>query len=259
MILDTNGNIFGGFSPVKWESSKRHLLRGSERVCKADPSLESFLFSLKSPHAKSPRKFMLDPKHEDEAIVCDSGWGPHFIDMYVSDRSNLTTNSRAFLGDHYINDTTQDGRTIFTGSENFQVQEIEVFEITSMKRDVLPMEDVLMYDAGFELIRRVAASHHSAEMPEFARAILEYRRMRNTGQRRAVAEELWNMYVKDGAPKQCNFSSDMRANIEEYKDGAPPYLFNKAYHELVKLMTTSFVGELEKSAIYNLILAQCIH
>jgi hypothetical protein len=43
VILDTDGNIFGGFTPVKWESSKN----GKD---KADPSQKSFLFTLKNPH-----------------------------------------------------------------------------------------------------------------------------------------------------------------------------------------------------------------
>jgi hypothetical protein len=38
LIEDTKGNIFGGFTPVKWESPN-----GDK--CKADPSLKSFLFT----------------------------------------------------------------------------------------------------------------------------------------------------------------------------------------------------------------------
>jgi hypothetical protein len=33
------------------------------------------------------------------------------------------------LGTHYVNDTGIDGKVFFTGSENFEVREIEVFEI----------------------------------------------------------------------------------------------------------------------------------
>jgi hypothetical protein len=34
------------------------------------------------------------------------------------------------LGRAYTNDTGLDGKTVFTGSQCFQVREIEVFEIT---------------------------------------------------------------------------------------------------------------------------------
>jgi hypothetical protein len=44
VILDTEGNIFGGFTPVEWES------RTSSPWCKADDSLRSFVFTLKNPH-----------------------------------------------------------------------------------------------------------------------------------------------------------------------------------------------------------------
>jgi hypothetical protein len=54
LIQDTEGNIFGGFTPVQWESGT-HDKRASQRLwksncCKADPSLKSFLFTLKNPH-----------------------------------------------------------------------------------------------------------------------------------------------------------------------------------------------------------------
>jgi hypothetical protein len=50
---DTEGNFFGGFTPVEWESrwydkqSSETLGRGN--LWKADPSLQSFLFTLKNP------------------------------------------------------------------------------------------------------------------------------------------------------------------------------------------------------------------
>jgi hypothetical protein len=42
VILDRNGNIFGGFTPVEWET------RTKEPFFKADPSQKSFLFPLKN-------------------------------------------------------------------------------------------------------------------------------------------------------------------------------------------------------------------
>jgi hypothetical protein len=69
VIVDTNGNIFGGFTPVEWDSKSEE---------KADPSLKSFLFTLKNPHNVPARRFALKAEKKDWAIRCDSNWGPNF-------------------------------------------------------------------------------------------------------------------------------------------------------------------------------------
>jgi hypothetical protein len=125
VILDTKGNIFGGFTPVEWESRTKHCF-------KADPSLKSFLFTLKNPHNIPARRFALDAEMKDEAIGCDSSCGPCFgSDICVHDNGNANTKSFTSLGYSYTNDTGLHGKTVFTGSEYFQVKEIEVFEITA--------------------------------------------------------------------------------------------------------------------------------
>jgi hypothetical protein len=50
--------------------------------------------------------------------------------MWVYDNCNANTDSQTKLGPVYTNDTGLDGRTVFTGSWEFKVKEIEVFEIT---------------------------------------------------------------------------------------------------------------------------------
>jgi hypothetical protein len=121
VILDTEGNIFGAFTPVEWES------RGDWT---ADDSEKSFLFTLTNPHNITPRRFALDPAMKQWAINCDSEWGPFFCDMGVSDNCNANTHSWTSLGIIYTNNTGLDGKTVFRGSENFQVKEIELVEIT---------------------------------------------------------------------------------------------------------------------------------
>jgi hypothetical protein len=121
LIQDTAGNIFGGFTPVEWDSSSGW---------KPDPSLESFLFTLKNPRNLPARKFALKAEERDKAIWCESSWGPHFVDIGVSDDHDANTASWSDLGDAYVNDTALDGETVLTGSECFKVKEIEVFEIT---------------------------------------------------------------------------------------------------------------------------------
>jgi hypothetical protein len=120
--LDVDGNIFGGFTPVKWKS------RGGNA---ADPSLKSFIFTLKNPHNFPARRFALKAEGKNEAIWCNHSCGPHFWDIYVGDNCNVYTDSATSLGSRYTNDTGLDGKTFFTGPRGFQVKEIEVFEITA--------------------------------------------------------------------------------------------------------------------------------
>jgi hypothetical protein len=123
--LDTDGNIFGGFTPLKWESRKWNGKKGKENNClKADASLKSFLFTLKNPHNVPARQFPLKAEKKDE--------GPSFCDIGVSNNCNTNTNSSTeYFGTRYTNDTGLNGNTFFTGSGRFQVKEIEVFEITN--------------------------------------------------------------------------------------------------------------------------------
>jgi hypothetical protein len=132
LIEDTAGNIFGGFTPVEWESRVYNGKWGKEdNRYKADPSLKSFLFTLKNPHNFPARKFALKAEKKDQAIRCDSSWGPQFGDIGVSDNCNANASSHTYLfGLRYANDTGLDGESFFTRSRNFKLKEIEVFEIT---------------------------------------------------------------------------------------------------------------------------------
>jgi hypothetical protein len=124
VILDTDGNIFGGFTPVAWD-------RISDR--KGDPSGKSFLFTLKNPHNVAPRKFALRPEKKCMAITCWPGWGPHFNDIAISNDPMddiYNTKTRDF-GQCYTNDTGLEGRTFFTGSPGFRAMDIEVFQISN--------------------------------------------------------------------------------------------------------------------------------
>jgi hypothetical protein len=125
VILDTQGNIFGGFTPVKWESCFNRPFE------KPDWSGTSFLFTLKNPHNVPPRKFKVIDDEKEEAIQCNAEWGPHFSDIWVLDNPNTNTDSSTdCFGFHYTNDTGLDGKILFTGSPLFKVKEIEVFEIS---------------------------------------------------------------------------------------------------------------------------------
>jgi hypothetical protein len=133
VILDTNGNIFGGFTPVEWESRAWNGKYGIEsNLWKADDSLLSFVFTLKNPHNVPARRFALKAEKKNEAIYCDSKWGPCFREIAVFDNCDVNTDSYSYFdgsNDIPTNEIGVDGHTIFTGSLNFKVKELEVFEI----------------------------------------------------------------------------------------------------------------------------------
>jgi hypothetical protein len=123
VILDTKGNIFGGFTSVEWKSPTVSRTKG-------DASEKSFLFMLKNPHNIPARRFALKSERKHEAIYCDSKRGPCFVNLGVHDDCN--THSRNYVGnwsESYIKDTKLRPDLFFTGSGQFQVKEIEIFEI----------------------------------------------------------------------------------------------------------------------------------
>jgi hypothetical protein len=107
VILDTEGNIFGGFTPVKWESRVHSGNTGDEdNRWKADDNLKSFLFTLKNPHNIPAKRFALKADRKERAIFGDSGRGPCFgSDIAVFDICNSNTLSYTCFGQCYPNDT----------------------------------------------------------------------------------------------------------------------------------------------------------
>jgi hypothetical protein len=128
LILDTDGNVFGGFTPVQWES-RQPRSSGNGNCVKADPSQKSFLFTLVNPHKVPARRFELKAKEKDNAIICSCNYGPNFSDIGVWNVSEHSKSWSYRFGFSYTNDTGLNGNTFFTGSGYFQVKEIEVFEI----------------------------------------------------------------------------------------------------------------------------------
>jgi hypothetical protein len=100
LIEDTDGNIFGGFT-------------------------------LKNPHNVPARRFALNTEEKDGAIVCNSDWGATFgsgCDLCIWNHCQV--NNCTFFGSTYANDTGLPGTKVLAGAAHFQVNEIEVFEIT---------------------------------------------------------------------------------------------------------------------------------
>jgi hypothetical protein len=123
VIETTKGYIFGGFTPLAWDSSNSG---------KPDNSGKSFLFTIKNPRGNQIRKFGLKSS-SSAAIGYISSYGPIFCsnhDNCVYDACNTSTNNSTNLGGSYTNDTGIDGKKVLTGEYRFIVKEIEVFTIT---------------------------------------------------------------------------------------------------------------------------------
>jgi hypothetical protein len=121
LIETTKGFIFGGFTPIPWDSSNGY---------KSDNSRKSFLFTLKNPNNISPRKFELS--NASNAIWSGSGYGPIFgngHDIRLYSDFTINTNNYTNVRTGYVNDTGIDGKQVLTGANYFTVKEIEVFTI----------------------------------------------------------------------------------------------------------------------------------
>jgi hypothetical protein len=117
----TIGFVFGGFTPLAWDSSSRG---------KSDSSEKSFLFTLKNPRNLAPRTFSMTKS--GRTIYCHAPCGLVFgsnANICVCNGDNTNNSSCTNLGAGFVNDTGIDGRQVFTGERNFIVKEVEVFAI----------------------------------------------------------------------------------------------------------------------------------
>jgi hypothetical protein len=121
-ILKARGSkfIFGGFTTVSWNSSRRW---------KSDPN--AFLFSLTN-KANHPVKMKIDPNEHESAIGCDSRYGPRFGgSICIAKNANTSMDSYSNLGHTYKHPQyalgTDEASTFLAGSYRFQLDEIEVY------------------------------------------------------------------------------------------------------------------------------------
>jgi hypothetical protein len=126
IIETTKGFVFGGFTPVVWDSSNSY---------KADNTRRTFVFTAKNPRGSEGRKFLLaNPTY---AIYCGSGCGPTFgngHDIVVGNACNANSGSSTKLGTAFTNDTGVDDTQVLAGERFFMVKEIEAFLIEFVNR-----------------------------------------------------------------------------------------------------------------------------
>jgi hypothetical protein len=130
IIESENGCIFGGFTPVKWDSCW-----GSQNE-KSDPSGSSYLFSLKNPRDDGLVKFRV--QDTKSAIQCNRQSGPVFgHELHVVPKSRPANCMVVVFEEHPPRSYSSQSDTgtvtatqeFFTGKKSMIVKEIEVFEI----------------------------------------------------------------------------------------------------------------------------------
>jgi hypothetical protein len=130
LVLSTDGDIFGGFTPITWEPAYPlpPAVEEGMHYFKPDWHRKSFIFTLKNQCGIAPRRFALT--NVNHAIWCCSGFGPVFgADLLVA-FDLLTKDSKTFFCPFaYENDAIIDKPRLFLRPENYTVKEIEVFEL----------------------------------------------------------------------------------------------------------------------------------
>jgi hypothetical protein len=125
LIESTGGYIFGGYSPLVWRSGGGFI---------SDPSWSSFVFTLRNPHNFGERIFR--QIKAESAIYNGADRGPTLgggCDICVLGSTafgdDILIDNHTILGCTYQNDTGLARERVFTGSRQFQLQEVEVFEV----------------------------------------------------------------------------------------------------------------------------------
>jgi hypothetical protein len=133
IVKSTSGNIFGGFTIAEWKSTRSYV-----------HDKNAFIFSLVN---KENRPLIFEHSSSDiNSIGLFPQYGPIFgtddhHDLAIYDCSNLNTFSYSNLGLIYTHPEYPYGsnkaKTILAGSQRFQVQEIEVFQMEQKFKEML--------------------------------------------------------------------------------------------------------------------------
>jgi hypothetical protein len=125
VIRSKEGYVFGGYVDQSWRTSESY-----------DPSPSAFLFSLVRPSCTVAVKLPLNGRANQYAMYCGWSNGPTFgyggggHDIVVKEFANTNSNSYTNLGRTFkLPDGIKDGTTFFTGANNFQASEVEVYRV----------------------------------------------------------------------------------------------------------------------------------
>lgn len=129
IIKSTQGNIFGGFTDVAWDSTSGYK-----------KSRNAFIFSLINKF-DDPFKAHIHQNESEFAIYCGDECGPIFggrirtdyDDIHISDNSNISNENYSNFSFSYHRQYYGCGsceeQSILAGSFNFKVENIEVYKL----------------------------------------------------------------------------------------------------------------------------------
>jgi hypothetical protein len=126
LVQTKRGWIFGGYAHCEWP----------DKGWSGDPSLKSFLFTLRNPHNIPDRRFALRSEyqenvlhvHADSRVMLWMGASGGIGIWNYCNTNSQSHNSGFTDSGSFANDSGCDGKTLFTGSETYLVQELEIFE-----------------------------------------------------------------------------------------------------------------------------------
>ena len=125
VIVRSGDCIFGGYTEVPWKTTQDPEL--------AEGSGAEFLFSLVNKSGSDPIKFPLKNKSQKKCILQCGRYGPSFgadvkgmCELHIANNANINSHSHT-MGFPSMFSGRDCDKTIFAGSERFQVMEYEVF------------------------------------------------------------------------------------------------------------------------------------
>ncbi|KAK8808469.1 hypothetical protein WA158_008370 [Blastocystis sp. Blastoise] len=122
VIKSQNGNIFGGFTDVAWDSSK-----GTGQFMEAN---ELWLFTLKNPYDIPPTK--ISSNSQSRSIYYVGGYSASFGkkgDLTIRNNCDISRMSNNLNFPYSFIDSTGKGNELFDGQPIWKCEEVEVFSI----------------------------------------------------------------------------------------------------------------------------------
>jgi len=125
IVQSESGNIFGGYNPESWTSTKKLPSTSSSEV--------SFLFTFTNSENLPPTKFPQIPGYSavKSTINCGPSFGENF-DLFIANMCDANASSYSNLGQNYDCSIIEDKTVrlkLLGGSHNFKVKELEIFKI----------------------------------------------------------------------------------------------------------------------------------
>ena len=123
-------------------------------------------------------------------------------------------------------------------------------ETNAPEKPLDTIEQIVEDKEGYEIFMKVAQIRQATEMPPLLKAIIHFRQISDPEELKRQSTFIFNQYIKAGAPQQNNFPANMVQEIQERLENPTSDLFNGPHRELVKLVKTNFLREIQNRDDY---------